>query len=85
MLVIFQGRQEDLPTYEETREIAIPDGDWFGKRNFSGRSIAIGARDKPQRRMRRCAGSHGGPLPDSLGVSLGTGGPMKFFRVTGWT
>jgi len=52
---IFQGRREDLPTYEVTDEVEeewpTGDDDWPGWRNFSLRSTVIGG---------RCAAGRGG-------------------------
>lgn len=86
MPVIFQGRQEDLPTYEKTRGRSRSrdgGGDWSGKRNFSNRSVVIGERDS-RWGVERCAGAHaGGPLVDSLGVSLGAEGPLEILSCNG--
>lgn len=85
--VIFQGRQEDVPTYEETRR----------GRSRSRVAVAIGPEGKVFRIARsslanvtsrwgveRCAGAHaGGPLVDSLGVSLGAEGPLEILSCNG--
>lgn len=69
----------------DMRKIAITrrGGDWSGKRDFSNHSIVIGERDS-RWGVERCARAHaGGPLADSLGVSLGAEGPLEILSCNG--
>lgn len=66
---IFQRTERRAEEVEEDATAEMDD-DWSGKPNFSVRSTAIGVRDGSRGGSRgRCALA-GGPLADSLGVSL---------------